>query len=86
MPKTSKEKFKNVILTLCILIDFPIHIDTIKMRLTIVFFKGLQVDFLNYDVFLSLKFVLILANSVDPDKTQLYAVFHMGVHCLLRTR
>ena len=27
-------------------------------------------NFLNYDVFLSLKVVLILANSVDPDEMQ----------------
>ena len=32
-------------LTLCILIDFPILIDTISMELTIVYFKGSQVEF-----------------------------------------
>ena len=47
--------------------DFPIHIDTISMGLPIVYFKGSQVEFskLQYDVFLSLKIVLIIANSVD---------------------
>ena len=31
-------------LTLCILMDFPIHIDTISMGLPIVYFKGSRVD------------------------------------------
>ena len=35
----------NSILTLCILSDFPIHIDAISMGLPIVFFKGAQVEF-----------------------------------------
>ena len=34
------------------------------------------------DVFLSLKVVLIIANSVDPDEMQHYAAFHQGLHCL----
>ena len=41
-------------LTLCILMEFPIHIDTVSMGLPILYFKGSQVDFLNYDVCLSL--------------------------------
>ena len=36
-----------------------------------------QVDFSNYDVFLSLKAVLILSNSADPDEMQHYAAFIM---------
>ena len=70
-------------LTLRILIDFPIHIDTICMGLPIVYFKGSQVEFLMYDVFCSLKVVLIIANSVDPDEMQHYAAFHLDLHCLL---
>ena len=46
------------------------------------YFKGTQAEFLNYDKFLSLKFVLILANSADPDEMHLYAAFHLGLHCL----
>ena len=38
--------------------------------------------FLNYDEFLSLKIVLILANSADPDEMQHYAAFFLGLHCL----
>ena len=34
--------------------------------------------FLNYDVFLSLKAVLMSANNADPDEMQLYAAFHLG--------
>ena len=69
-------------LTLCILMDFPIHIATVNKGLPIVFFKGLQVEFLNNDVLLSLKVVLILANRADPDEMQHYAAFHLGFHCL----
>ena len=32
-------------LTQCILMDFPIYIDTISMELPIVHFKGLQVEY-----------------------------------------
>ena len=45
--------------------DFPIHIDVICIGLPILYFKGSQVKF-SYAVFLSLKGVLILANSADP--------------------
>ena len=49
---------------------------------------------LNYDVFLFFKVVLILANSADPDETQQYATFHLGLHylpkypytCILRVK
>ena len=46
------------------------HIDTINMELPIMYIKGSQVNFLNYDVFQSLKIVLILASSADPDEMQ----------------
>ena len=62
--------------------DFPIHNDTISMELPIVYFKGSQVEISNYDVLLSLKIVLILANSADPDEMQHYSAFHLGLHCL----
>ena len=35
-----------------------------------------------FDVFQSLKVVLIIANSADPDEMQQDAVFHLGLHCL----
>ena len=64
--------------------DFPIHIDTIIMGLSIVYFKGSQVDFLNYQVhvFQFGKVVLILANSADPDEMQHDVAFHLSLHCL----
>ena len=65
--------------------DFLIHIDTISMGLSILHLKRLQVNFLNYDVFLSLKVVLILANSADPDEMQHYTAFHLGLRCLQST-
>ena len=37
--------------------DFPIQSDTISMGLAIKYFKGSKVEFINYDVFLSLKVV-----------------------------
>ena len=31
----------------------------------------------------SLRINFVLANSADPDEMQLYAAFHLGLHCLL---
>ena len=45
--------------------------------------RGKGLNFLNYNVLLSLRVVLILANSADPDEMQLYAAFHLGIPCLL---
>ena len=63
--------------------DFPIFIHTISMGLPILYLRGHRYNFLNYDVFRSLKVVLILANSADPDEMQHYAAFHLGLHCWL---
>ena len=62
--------------------DFPIHSDTLSMGLPIVHFKGSQVEFSIFDVLLSLKVVLILANSAEADEMQHFAAFHLGLHCL----
>ena len=43
---------------------------------------GHSTIFKNYDVFLSLKTVLILANSAEPNEMKLYAAFHLGLHSL----
>ena len=48
-------------ITLCFLMDFPIHYDTkvtISTGLPIVYFKVSQVEFSKIDVFLSMKVVL----------------------------
>ena len=44
--------------------------------------RGHRSKFLNYDVFLSLHVVLILASSAYPDEMQHHAAFHLGLHCL----
>ena len=36
--------FQNVCLILCILMDFPIQINAIRMELSIIYFKGSQVE------------------------------------------
>ena len=45
-------------------------------------FRDFWLISLDNDVFLSLKIVLILENSVDSDDMQHYAAFHQGLHCL----
>ena len=47
--------------------DYPIHIDTISIELSILHLKGLPVKFLYNDVFLSLMIVFILAKSAEPE-------------------
>ena len=39
---------------------------------------------LKKNVFISLKCVLILVNSVDPDEMPHHAAFHLDLHCLLK--
>ena len=58
---------------LCVLMGFPIHTDKTS--------TGSRLYWTNYDVFLSLDVVLILANSADPDEMQHYAAFHQSLHC-----
>ena len=48
------------------------------------YFKGPQVECLNCDVFQSLKIILILAKSADPDEILHYVAFHLDIHCLLK--
>ena len=57
------------------------HIDTLSMGLPIVYPKGSKEEFSKLCL-LSLKNVLILANSEDQDEMQHYAAFHLGLHCL----
>ena len=45
---------------------------------------GSKVNFLNFDIFLCLKVVSILANRAEADEMQYYAAFHLGLHCLLK--
>ena len=52
--------------------EFPIHIDTISIRFSILVCHI-------YVVFMSLKAVLILANRADYDKMQQYVAFYLGL-------
>ena len=58
--------------------------DTINLGWSSVYIEGLQVIILKKTIFISLKCVLILANSVDPDEMQQHAAFHLDLHCLLK--
>ena len=58
---------------------FSIYIDIISIGLPILYLKEIC---LNYDVFLSLKVVSILAKSADSDEMQLNAAFYLGLQCL----
>ena len=40
-----------------------------------------EIELLNYDAFLSCRFVYFFANNADPDKLRYYALFHLDVHC-----
>ena len=67
----------NNFLNSCILMDFPIHIVTINMELSI---ETLITN--RRQPHGTARFVLILANSADPDEMQHYAAFRLGPHCL----
>ena len=66
------------ILTLCILMGFPTQIASLRMGLSIIYFKR----FPNKYRLQSLNIVFIIANSADPDEMQQYVAFHLGLHCL----
>ena len=59
--------FPFILTTLCILIDFRIHIDAISVKLPIFYFEGSQVEVLHIlmYLFLPLNVVLILAKSFN---------------------
>ena len=42
--------------------------------------------FTKYDVFLSLRIVFTLTNSVDPDEMPHCVAFHLDLHCLSKYR
>ena len=60
--------------------DFPIQINTIRMGLSIIHFKGFP-D--NYEL-QSMKFKFILPNSAGPDEMPQNTAFHLGLQCLLK--
>ena len=54
------------VLTLCILMDFPKHIDKISIRLSIMHFKGSQVEFSKLRCFSVLVGYLNLSKQCRP--------------------
>ena len=58
------------------------NIDTIGKGLSVFFLRGHRLKFQNFDEYMSLKIVLILANNADPDEMPPYVAFHLGLHCL----
>ena len=44
--------------------------------------SGHMYEFSNNNVFLSLKIVCILANSLDPNEMPHFGAFYLGLHCL----
>ena len=62
--------------------DFPIHIDTISMELSLCIIKASWLKILKRLVLLSLKIVFTFLNSADTDEMPPYAAFHLGLHCL----
>ena len=69
-------------LILFILMNFPILIDTISMGYPFYILGGLRLKFQNFNVFLSLKIVFILANSADPlMKCPIMPHHHLGLNC-----
>ena len=60
-------------------IDFPIQIATIRTGLSIICFKGSQVDFPNICVLQSLNIAFIIANSAGPDEMQQFSKLYKGV-------
>ena len=58
--------------------DFPIQIATIRIGLSIICFKGSQVDLPNKYLLQSLKIAFIIANSADPDEMQISKIPFKG--------
>ena len=52
------------------------------MGLSILYFKGSQVEFPNNYVLQSLMIVFMIANSAGPDEMPHFVAFHLGLHCL----
>ena len=67
--------YADVRLTLCTLMDFQIHIDTISIGLPIVYFERPN------ELISVPGGCLTLAKSADPDEMQHYVTLHLGLHC-----
>ena len=77
---TVSQKSRNI------LMNSQLHINAIRMGLSIGYLKGHRLKFPHYNVCMSLKIGLTLANSNDPDEMQHYAAFHPGLHSIRKNR
>ena len=67
--------------------DSSFWFDAISLEWSIVYISGShRLWFSNKIVFLSMKIVIVLANSRDPDGMLHHVVFHLGLHCLSKYR
>ena len=62
--------------------DLSIQIKAIRMEWSVCVLWGHRSVFPNYGVFLSLRIVFTLTNTVDPDEMQHFAAFHLVLHFL----
>ena len=64
--------------------DFPIHIDTISMEPSIVYIKGLQVDFSKLWCSSTPEGCVNFNKQCRPRLNTTFRVFHLGLHCLTK--
>ena len=83
MTVVTEKEGKNIITfsTHFIRMDYPIHIDTISMKFSILYLRVGKSNFYKM-MYCVLEDVFILANSANPDEMPPYAAFHLGFHCL----
>ena len=72
--------YNILVLTLFIRMDYPIHIDTNNMDLSILKLKGLPVKISINGVLLFLNIVVIVTNSADHNEMPHCAAFHLCLH------
>ena len=67
------------------IMDASFWFNTNDLRWSIINVEGSQVLLSKQCfAFLSLYIFIVSANTVDPDEMPHYAVFHLGLHCLLK--
>ena len=50
----------------------------ISIGLSIVYYKGSHIEYINYAICFVPRFVIMLAKNADPDNMQHYAIFYLG--------
>ena len=64
------------------MMDFPIQINTLRMVLSIICFKGSQLEISKHLCYSVPEDCIYLSNSAGPDEMLHFAAFHLGLHCL----